>query len=157
MYVVCGQLSEQCIEPYERDHYERMRFRRVRARAERIDVKTRHVVMAGGELIPYDRLLIAAGSVPIKFPWPGSELEGVGHFVRWQDMEWLRTSARSARRAVVVGGGLIGIEAVEILKLAGLDVSFLIREDYYSPIALDSREADVVTDHMRRHQASMCV
>ena len=33
MYVVCGQLSEQCIEPYERDHYERMRFRRVRARA----------------------------------------------------------------------------------------------------------------------------
>ena len=107
--------------------------------------------MAGGELIPYDRLLIAAGSVPIKFPWPGSELEGVGHFVRWQDMEWLRTSARSARRAVVVGGGLIGIEAVEILKLAGLDVSFLIREDYYWPIALDSREADVVTDHMRQH------
>jgi len=50
-----------------------------------------------------------------------------------------------------VGGGLIGLEVVEVLLMAGLDVSFLIREDWYWPIALDRTEGDMVVEHVQQH------
>lgn len=87
MWVVSGQLSHKCIEPYERDLYERMDFRRVRARA--TGIADHQVTLSDGRTLPYDRLLIACGSAPRKGPWPGSDLRGVGHFVTMQDLEWL--------------------------------------------------------------------
>jgi NADPH-dependent 2,4-dienoyl-CoA reductase/sulfur reductase-like enzyme len=51
----------------------------------------------------------------------------------------------------VVGGGLIGVEAAEVLHLRGLKVHFLIREPWYFPVALDDREAEVVAAHIRHH------
>lgn len=87
MWVVSGQLSHKCIEPYERDLYERMEFRRVRARA--TGIADHQVLLADGRALPFDRLLIACGSAPRKGPWPGSDLRGVGHFVTMQDLEWL--------------------------------------------------------------------
>ncbi|UCE24754.1 MAG: FAD-dependent oxidoreductase [Candidatus Zixiibacteriota bacterium] len=151
MYVACGQLSERCVEPYERDHYQRMNFTRVRDRAVRLDSARKTLELENGNPLTYDRLLIASGSVPMMLDWPGIEFDGVGNFVTWQNMDWLREKAGTARRAVVVGGGLIGIETVEILLMAGIKVTFLIREDFYWPIALDERESAVVMDHMKHH------
>jgi NADPH-dependent 2,4-dienoyl-CoA reductase/sulfur reductase-like enzyme len=54
-------------------------------------------------------------------------------------------------RAVVIGGGLIGVELAEILHDRGLHVSFVIRESWYFPLALDRRESTLVADHMREH------
>ena len=89
MWVMSGQMSHEDIEPYERDLYARMNFERVRARAIGIDV-AEHCVRLAGEVEPirYDRLLIACGSKPRNAPWPGSDLDGVGHFVTLQDLEW---------------------------------------------------------------------
>jgi NADH oxidase (H2O2-forming) len=151
MYVFSGQLSERCVEPYERDHYERMNFRRVRDRVTALDASHKTLKMGNGPDITYDRLLIASGSVPVSGPWPGSNLDGVGHFVTWQDLEWLRAKTPQAKKAAVIGGGLIGIETAEILLTAGLEVSFLIREDYYWPIALNKEESTIVVDHLRHH------
>ena len=89
MWVVSGQLSHRCIEPHERDLYARLRFTRVRRRATGIDLARRELRLADAEPLPYDRLLIACGSKPRPAPWPGAELDGVGHFVTLQDLEWL--------------------------------------------------------------------
>lgn len=151
MYVFCGQLSDRCIEPYERDHYEKMGFKRIRDKVIRLDSSGKILYMESGQNISYDRLLIASGSLPVMHDWPGINYDGVGNFVTWQDLEWLREKAKSAKKAVVVGGGLIGIETVEILLHAGLEVSFLIREDYYWPIALNKKEGDLITEHLTDH------
>ena len=74
MWVFSGQMSHADIEPLERDAYQRLDIRRVRARATAIDVSVRKVVLAGGlDPQPYDRLLIASGSAPRRRPWPGSD------------------------------------------------------------------------------------
>ncbi len=151
MYVFSGQMSARDIEPYERDHYERMKFRRVRDEAVAIDSASKAVELKDGGSLSYDRLLIAAGSVARMVGWPGQDLDGVCNFVTWQDLEWMQEKARNAERVVVVGGGLIGIECAEILLAAGKAVSFVIREDYYWPVALDQNESDVVVSHMRHH------
>ena len=61
------------------------------------------------------------------------------------------TRGRAAQRACVVGGGLIGIEAVEVLVAKGIATTFLIREDAFWPIALDAAEAAWVSDALRAH------
>lgn len=187
MWVMSGQLSHRCIEPHERDLYARMGFRRVRARATRLDGERRTVYLAGGESVQYDRLLIACGSRPRPSPWPGGDLPGVGHFVTLQDLEWLEREVhggpshggrppnpdahhdrseegspylprpvRAERRGrptrpAVVGGGLIGIEAVEVMVAAGLSPRFFIREDWFWPIALDEAESTWIAERMREH------
>jgi len=99
MYVLSGQLSHACIEPYERTTYARSGFTRVRARATGIDVEGHAVRLADGDTVPYDKLLIACGSRPRPAPfWPGYDtLEGVGHFVTLQDLTWLEDEIHGAR------------------------------------------------------------
>ena len=87
MYVLCGQLSPQQIEPYERDLYERMGFTRVRARATALDPGRKVLLLNGRDPLPYDKLIIASGSRPKRSPW--GLPRGAGHFVTLQDLEWL--------------------------------------------------------------------
>jgi len=84
-------------------------------------------------------------------PWPGAVGPGVHAYVTLGDHERLDRESRKGQRAVVIGGGLIGIELAEILRHRGLHVTFLIRDDWYFPMALDSNESALVATHMRRH------
>src|SRR5262249_21231164 len=67
------------------------------------------------------------------------------------DLEGLARAGRKGMRAVVIGGGLIGVEVAEILDDRGLAVTFVVRENWYFPLALDGREASLVAEHMRGH------
>jgi NADPH-dependent 2,4-dienoyl-CoA reductase/sulfur reductase-like enzyme len=109
------------------------------------------LVLEGGSRLGYDRLLLAAGSRARPAPWPGSEGPGLHYFVTLRDLEALDAEARAGQRAVVIGGGLIGVEVAEILHDRGLHVSFVVRENWYFPLALDRNEAELVTEHMRDH------
>jgi NADPH-dependent 2,4-dienoyl-CoA reductase/sulfur reductase-like enzyme len=71
--------------------------------------------------------------------------------VTLRDLEALDAEARPGMRAAVVGGGLIGVEVAEILRDRGLQVSFVIREEWYFPVALDRNEAALVAEHLRGH------
>ena len=155
MYVHCGQLSERCIEPFERDHYARMNYTRVRDRVLSLDSAGKTLKMESGESIPYERLLIASGSKPFRVEYPGINLDGVGAFVSWDDMVWLKESAKNAKRAVIVGGGLIGIEALEIVCLAGVKTTFLIREDHFWPVAFSKEEGDMIVEHIKEHSCNV--
>ena len=52
------------------------------------------------------------GSVPAMYNWPGQDLDGVGNFVTWQNLQWLQEKSKTAKKAVIIGGGLIGIEKI---------------------------------------------
>jgi NADPH-dependent 2,4-dienoyl-CoA reductase/sulfur reductase-like enzyme len=189
MWVFTGQLSHRCIEPLERDAYRRLGITRVRARATGLDTERRELLLGGGlGPVPFDRLILAAGSRPRPAPWPGSDLTGVGHFVTHQDLAWLeneivggpsqaggpprpdahlessnpvspywpRPVAAEARgqlsqQPAVVGGGLIGIEAVEVMVNRGLRPHFFVREEWFWPMAIEPRESRWIMERMADH------
>ena len=90
---------------------------------ERIDRKGRTVFASDGTQAPYDRLLIATGSSPFILPVPGKDLKGVITYRDIYDTEAMIEAAKVKRRAVVIGGGLLGLEAANGLKLRGMEVT----------------------------------
>ena len=150
MYVFAGQTTLRDTEPYDRQLYERMGFERVRRRVATVAPAGKEVVFDDGSRLSYDKLLLAVGSKGRPAPWPGAEGPGVHCFVTLRDLEGLDRDARPGGRGVVIGGGLIGVEAAEILHHRGLHVTFVVRENWYFPLALDEKEAALVTEHMRQ-------
>ena len=90
-----------------------------------IDLERRRVADAGGRLYPYDKLLIATGSKPLMIPIPGNTLEGVMPFRDIGDVEKMTAAAKTYRNAVVIGGGLLGLEAANGLRANGMEVAVI--------------------------------
>ncbi len=88
-----------------------------------IDRVKRVVRTADGIEAPYDRLLLATGSLPFILPVPGKELQGVIAYRDIADTETMIEAAKTHKHAVVIGGGLLGLEAANGLKLRGMDVT----------------------------------
>ena len=88
-----------------------------------IDRRGRDVVAADGSRTPYDRLLIATGSNPIVIPVPGHKLRGVLTFRDISDVDGMIDASTKHRKAVVIGGGLLGLEAANGLLRRGMDVT----------------------------------
>ena len=88
-----------------------------------IDRRTCEVVTEAGERVPYDRLLIATGSNPIMLPLPGKDLPGVIGFRDIFDVERMVEASTSHRNAIVIGGGLLGLEAANGLMKRGMNVT----------------------------------
>ncbi|OBV38502.1 nitrite reductase (NADH) large subunit [Janthinobacterium psychrotolerans] len=89
----------------------------------RIDRKARRVESLSGLKASYDRLLLATGSTPFIVPVPGHELPGVIGFRDIDDVDTMLRAAREHRHAVVIGGGLLGLEAANGLQRQGMDVT----------------------------------
>ena len=89
----------------------------------RIDRRRRVVVACSGVEAPYDRLLLATGSTPFMLPVPGNSLPGVVGFRDLQDVDTMLAAARRGGRAVVIGGGLLGLEAAYALQRRGMSVT----------------------------------
>ncbi|PLP60391.1 nitrite reductase large subunit [Mesorhizobium loti] len=90
-----------------------------------IDREARTVTSDKGVTEPYDRLVIATGSVPFVIPVPGKDLPGVLSYRDLDDVGAMLLAAQSRDRAVVIGGGLLGLEAAAGLKERGMDVTVL--------------------------------
>jgi len=92
-------------------------------RVVKIDRRRRVVEADDGTRAGYDRLLLATGSRPVILPVPGVDLPGVVRFRDIADVEAMIRAAARYKRAVVIGGGLLGLEAANGLKLRGMDVT----------------------------------
>jgi len=92
---------------------------------EHIDRRRRIVRSRAGIEVAYDRLLMATGSTPFIPPVPGHALEGVIAFRDLRDVETMLAAARRHRHAVVIGGGLLGLEAAHGLQCRGMSVTVL--------------------------------
>ncbi|WP_417719627.1 nitrite reductase large subunit NirB [Salipiger sp.] len=91
----------------------------------RIDRTARTVTSEGGITASYDKLVIATGSTPFIIPVPGHDLPGVLAYRDLDDVDGMLRAATRGGRAVVIGGGLLGLEAAAGLKSQGMDVTVL--------------------------------
>jgi nitrite reductase (NADH) large subunit len=110
----------------------------------RIDRVARKVVASDGTEAPYDRLLLATGSNPFMLPVPGAKLEGVITYRDIQDTNAMIDAAGKYRNAVVIGGGLLGLEAANGLKLRGMNVTVVHLMEWLMERQLDRTAAGML-------------
>jgi nitrite reductase (NADH) large subunit len=111
-----------------------------------INRRARKVIARGGITAEYDRLLLATGSNPFIIPVPGSTLPGVITFRDMNDVDTMISASKSLRHAVVIGGGLLGLEAANGLKQRGMLVTVV----HLSKTLMD-RQLDEVAGGMLHH------
>jgi NADPH-dependent 2,4-dienoyl-CoA reductase/sulfur reductase-like enzyme len=149
MYVFMGHLRYADTKPYPDEFWERQRLRRVRDWVVGIDVASRCLRLHRGGEMAFDRLLLATGSKSNRFGWPGQELPGVQGLYDLMDLRRLYENCARARRAVIVGGGLIGIELAEMLHSRHVEVTFLVREESYWNNVLPDEESAMLNRIIR--------
>ena len=107
------------------------------ARITKIDRKNRVVTAEDGTTAEYDRLLLATGSKPFMLPIAGANLEGVIGYRDIKDTDEMIATAKTHKHAVVIGGGLLGLEAANGLKIQGMDVTVIHRNEWLLERQLD--------------------
>lgn len=117
---------------------------RLRTPATGIDPLGRRVLLADGEAVPFDRLLIATGAEPVRPPIPGAEAPEVLTLRSWRDASHLMVRANAARRAVLVGAGFIGLEVAAALRQRGLAVTVVAPQQRPLEKVLGPQLADLV-------------
>ncbi|KWR90765.1 NAD(P)/FAD-dependent oxidoreductase [Cupriavidus sp. IDO] len=115
-----------------------------------IDRARRLVRSASGREVRYDRLLLATGSKPFILPVPGHQLDGVIAFRDIQDVEIMLHAASNHRHAVVIGGGLLGLEAANGLLRQGMDVTVVHLCDSLMERQLDKPAAALLQGALER-------
>ncbi|NIC06151.1 NAD(P)/FAD-dependent oxidoreductase [Billgrantia bachuensis] len=118
-------------------------------RVETIDRSARRLATDADRELDYDRLVLATGSHPARPPVPGLELPGVHVFRDLNDADALARAAERGSNAVVIGGGLLGLEAAEGLRKRGMQVSLLQRDDRLMNRQLDLTAARLLEKELR--------
>ncbi|WP_438969534.1 NAD(P)/FAD-dependent oxidoreductase [Nonlabens sp.] len=151
MYVYMGHMKFEHTQPYENWFWEKNRIELKKAWVEKVAGKEKQLHFSNGETMDFDKLIIATGSVPNKFGWPGQDLDGVQGLYHKQDLDNLEKNAPNkevCKRAVIVGGGLIGIEMAEMLHSRHIPVTFLVREDSFWNGVLPAGESELVNEEI---------
>ena len=110
----------------------------------KIDRKAQRVIAEDGTEAEYDRLLLATGSSPFILPVPGKDLPGVIAYRDIADTEAMIEAAKTHTHAVVIGAGLLGLEAANGLRLRGMDVTVVHLADWIMERQLDKTAADLL-------------
>ncbi len=148
MYVYMGHMRFEDIKPYEDWFWEKNRIDLLNAYVEKIDSDKKQLILKGQSPLAYDKLIIASGSSSNKFGWPGQDLDGVHGMYSYQDLEAMERHSDGLKHAVIVGGGLIGIEMAEMFHSRHIPVTFLVREKKYWNGVLPDEESDMIGRHI---------
>ena len=111
-----------------------------------IDRATKTVSAEGGLSVPYDRLILASGSDPVRLPLPGADLKGVVTFRDLDDVDQMVAAADAGGAAVVIGGGLLGLEAAYGLAKRGMKATVVHLMDVLMERQLDSAAGFLLTE-----------
>ncbi|MUU78774.1 NAD(P)/FAD-dependent oxidoreductase [Winogradskyella endarachnes] len=158
MYVYMGHMKFEHTQPYENWFWKKNRIELKKGYVKTVETKSKTLYFAEGDTMQYDKLIIATGSKPNKFGWPGQDLEGVMGMYHKQDLENLEKHAPNkevCKRAVIVGGGLIGIELAEMLNSRSIPVTFLVREDSFWNGVLPEGESGMINRHIKNHHIDL--
>jgi len=151
MYVYMGHMKWDHLKPYEDWFWEKNRIDLKKAWVKQIDFDKKKLRFSAGEPMEYDKLVIATGSVYNKFGWEGEDLKGVQGLVTKQDLIELEENTPQTKKAVIIGGGLIGVELAEMLRTRNIEVTFLVREKAFWSSVLPIPEAEMISEHISSH------
>lgn len=151
MYVYMRKLRFTDTIVHPRDFYRRQRINLIQDLIISLDRQSR-LLIGGTATYAYDYLLLAPGSRP-RLPGIAREnLSGVQGFYSKADLDRLEEqTSRTVERAVIVGGGLIGVELAEMLRSRKIRVTMLVRENLYFSHILPREEAEMVTSEVGAH------
>jgi len=158
MYVYMGHMKFEHTQPYENWFWKKNNIELKKAFVEKVNSEEKQLIFSNGETMKYDKLVIATGSKPNKFGWPGQDLEAVMGMYHKQDLENLEKYApnnKVCKRAVIVGGGLIGIEMAEMLRSRDIPVTFLVRESSFWNGVLPAEESEMINKHIKEHHIDL--
>ena len=158
MYVYMGHLTFKHTQPYENWFWDKNSIDLKEGFVNKVDTDSKTLKFKDSTSLSYDKLIIATGSKPNKFGWPGQDLNGVMGMYHKQDLDNLEKYAPNkevCKRAVIVGGGLIGIELAEMLRSRKIPVTFLVREASFWNGVLPAQESEMINKHIKEHHIDL--
>ncbi len=147
MYVYMGHMEFEHTQPYENWFWKKNNINLIHDFVENIDIENKTLYLQNQNEIIYDKLILATGSKPNKFNWPGKNSKGVSGLYHKKDLENIERYAsnnKTCKRAVIVGGGLIGVELAEMLHSRNIPTTFLVREKSFWGNVLPKQESALV-------------
>ncbi len=148
MYIYMGHMKYEHTKPYEDWFWVKNRIDLKKAWVSSIDFVQKSLHFDSVESMTYDKLIIATGSVSNKFGWPGQDLKGVQGLYSKQDLDLMEENTKGIKHAVILGGGLIGVEMAEMLHSRHIPVTYLIREKHFWDNMLPQEEAMLIDHHL---------
>lgn len=146
--VLAGEKSFADIVTHDKTWYERYNVTLIAGSpVTAIDCEAR-TLSVNGQKLGYDRLVMAIGSLPFMPPLPGAELSGISGFRNQQDVERILRALTPGQPAVVIGGGVLGVEAAAALALRSMQVTLLHRGPYLMDQHLDRHAADLLREEL---------
>ena len=155
MYVFMGHMKFEHTVPFASDFWSKNKINLVYKHVNAVKTEQNLIALDDKSSIQYDKLVIATGSKSNKFGWKNQDANGVLGLYHKQDLEQLETLSKSCKKAVVVGGGLIGIELVEMLLSRNIEVTFLVREKSFWSTILLKQESEMITKLIRNHHVDL--
>ncbi len=158
MYIYMGHMKFEHTQPYENWFWDKNKIDLKEEYVSKVNTAQKSLEFKDGSSLSYDKLIIATGSKPNKFGWPGQDLDGVLGMYHKQDLENLEKFApdnKVCKRAVIVGGGLIGIELAEMLRSRKIPVTFLVREASFWNGVLPAQESEMINKHITEHHIDL--
>lgn len=149
MYIYMGHIRAEDTKPYEDWFWIKNKIDLVQAQVDTISFEEKKLSLSDGSSLQYDQLILAVGSKPNKFGWPGQDLGGVSGLYHYQDLEYIEQYSKNLQRAVIVGGGLIGIELAEMFHSRHIPVTMLVRESSFWENVLPPEESAMITQHIK--------
>jgi len=158
MYIYMGHMKYEHTKPYEDYFWKKNRIELKQGFVKTVLPKQKELLFSNGDTLNYDKLIIAVGSKSNKFGWPGQDLKGVQGLYSKQDLDAIEADApnnKVCKRAVIVGGGLIGIELAEMLNTRNIPVTFLVRENSFWNGVLPQGESEMLNRHIKNHHIDL--
>lgn len=148
MYIYMGHMQHKHTQPYENWFWKKNKIDLLFKHVDKIDPSSKQLSCSDGSTLGYDKLVLATGSKPNKFGWPGQDLKGVGGMVSKQDLDTIEEYSKDLERAVIVGGGLIGIEMAEMFHSRHIPVTMLVRESSFWNGVMPPEESEMINQEI---------
>jgi nitrite reductase (NADH) large subunit len=115
----------------------------------RLDLAEEQVALADGSLIDFDRLILTVGSRPFLPPFPGVQRKNISALRTFQQAQQLLQACQAGTQLIVIGGGLLGLEAAGALAKRGVKVTVLESEGWLLPRQLNQKAGELLVDYVR--------
>lgn len=149
-HYLAGEIDEGSMLCRDEDFYKNMNVQTIFGKkAVRLDTKNKIVTLNNREKVHYNRLLIATGGTPFIPPFKGTGKAHILTFTAWDDAKKIREKLDGVKKAVIVGGGLIGLCAAEALERLGVEVIIIELADRILSPALDEKASGILEERLK--------
>jgi NADPH-dependent 2,4-dienoyl-CoA reductase/sulfur reductase-like enzyme len=132
------------------EQFQAQNIERIIARVQSLDAKEKSITLDNGEILTYDKVLIATGGRARKLSQEGADLQGVFAFQTLDDAIAVRDYIKDKNKITIVGGGFIGIEFVELLSNLGKEVTLIIRDQWYWQGMIDQIGGNIINEYLAK-------